>query len=161
MSQKLEVSFNSPQCGWMAIGFEDGINEFHTTTAHAPYTNALGDLLNTLTATLGKDNEGFSQTLKWNRDPEAFDFVFKKKNGITSIQIIEYPDETRKQQKSETVFAYKGDSRQIAEAFYQTFKQLYNERNVDEFEQNWHQKFPFEEFEKLSKAIANVETATQ
>ncbi len=161
MSQKLEVSFNSPQCGWMAIGFEDGINEFHTTTAHAPYTDALGDLLCILTATLSKDNKDFSNTLKWNRDPEAFDFVFKKKDDRTSIEIIKYPNETRKQQESESVFAYQGDSRQIAEAFHQTFKQLYEERNIDEFEQNWHQKFPLEEFEVLSKAIANAETRTQ
>ena len=28
MANKLEVSFNSPQCGWMSIGFDDGVDEF-------------------------------------------------------------------------------------------------------------------------------------
>ena len=45
MSSKLEVSFNSPQCGWMSIGFDDGVDEFHTTTAHAPHEKALSELL--------------------------------------------------------------------------------------------------------------------
>jgi hypothetical protein len=49
MTGKLEVSFNSPQCGWMSIGFEDGVNEFHTTTAHAPHAFALAELMQILT----------------------------------------------------------------------------------------------------------------
>ena len=46
----LEVSFNSPQCGWMSIGFDDGVNEFHTTTAHAPHELALPELMKILTS---------------------------------------------------------------------------------------------------------------
>ena len=52
MSGKFEVSFNSPQCGWMSIGFDDGTVEFHTTTAHAPHEGALPELLKILTALL-------------------------------------------------------------------------------------------------------------
>lgn len=149
----LEVSFNSPQCGWMSIGFDDGTNEFHTTTAHAPHSEALSELLETLVGLLEKDE--YSHTLKWNRDPEEFDFVFKKENGKVLLEIIEYPTEERDLSKGEKVFFHVGDAKQIAEAFQETFEQLYAERNIDEFEDNWHQKFPLEEFEKLSKAIAN------
>jgi hypothetical protein len=151
MSGKLEVSFNSPQCGWMSIGFDDGVNEFHTTTAHAPHSEALSELLETLVGLLEKDD--YSHTLKWNRNPEEFDFVFERKGDATKIEIIEYPTEERESQKSEKVFSYMGDVKQIAEAFRETFQQLYEERNIDEFEDNWHQKFPFEAFEKLSKTI--------
>ena len=55
MSGKLEVSFNSPQCGWMSIGFSDGQNEFHTTTANAPHRLALSQLLQILTSLLDPD----------------------------------------------------------------------------------------------------------
>ncbi len=155
MPGKLEVSFNSPQCGWMSIGFEDGVNEFHTTTAHAPYSNALPELLSTLTTLLAKNNSDFSHTLKWNRDPEAFDFVFKRLGNDTLIEIIEYPSEERIKEKSERVYFFRGDANQIADAFRETFQQLYDERDIDEFEDNWHQKFPLEEFNRLKGAIEN------
>ncbi len=152
MSGKLEVSFNSPQCGWMSIGFDDGINEFHTTTAHAPHSEALSELLETLVNLLEKEN--FSHTLKWNRNPEEFDFVFEREGNKTKIEIFEYPTEERDLSKGEKVFSHTGDAKQIAEAFRETFEQLYEERNIDEFEDNWHQKFPLQEFENLSKALS-------
>ncbi len=154
MSGKLEVSFNSPQCGWMSIGFEDSESEFHTTTAHEPHENALAEVLETLVNLLEK--EGFSHILKWNRNPEAFDFLFARKDSEATIKIIEYPTEEREIQKSEIVFLHTGNVKQIAEAFYETFRQLYEERNIDEFEDNWFQKFPLEEFNKLSKTIGAV-----
>ena len=49
MTQALEVSFNSPQCGWMSVGFEDANGEFHSTTAHAPHASALAELMMILT----------------------------------------------------------------------------------------------------------------
>lgn len=153
MSAKLEVSFNSPQCGWMSIGFDDGINEFHTTTAHAPHSNALSELLNILVDVLDDNTEDFSRKLEWNRDPEEFDFIFGRKGAEASIKIIEYPTGSRDQEKAETVYVYSGDKKQIAQAFYKTFRQLYDERNIDEFEQNWHQKFPVEEMNDLFKAL--------
>ena len=79
MSEKLEVSFNSPQCGWMSIGFSDGEKEFHTTTAHAPHENALPELLQILSDLINPDYHEFEKTLKWNRNPEEFDFVFRER----------------------------------------------------------------------------------
>ncbi len=151
MPGKLEVSFNSPQCGWMSIGFKDGANEFNTTTAHAPHSNALSELLTAIISML--KNEDYEYTLKWNRDPEEFDFDFRRSGDKTSIEITEYPTGQRDQQEKEKVFGYIGDARQIAEAFYETFRQLYEERDVDEFEDNWQQKFPFAEFERLREAV--------
>jgi hypothetical protein len=151
MSGKLEVSFNSPQCGWMSIGFEDETSEFHTTTAHAPYSGVLSELLETLVKLLGDDD--FNHSLKWNRDPEEFDFIFKREGENVLFEIIEYPTSERDLSKSEKVYFYVGDAKQFAEAFYITFAQLFAERNIDEFEDNWHQKFPLEEFEKLRDSL--------
>lgn len=150
MSEKLEVSFNSPQCGWMSVGFSSGGGkEFHTTTAHAPHENALSELLQILSALLDVDTHEFEKTLKWNRNPEEFDFVFFKDAKKTSLEIIEYPTEERSRERSETVFKYTGSAKEICRAFYETFEQLYEERLNDEFEQNWRQPFPLEEFNKF------------
>lgn len=151
MTGKLEVSFNSPQCGWMSIGFNDGVSEFHTTTAHAPYSGVLAELLETLVKLIDQDD--FDHILKWNRNPEEFDFVFKRDGESVLFEIIEYPTEERDLEKGEKVYVYVGDVKHFAEQFHETFRQLYEERNIDEFEDNWHQKFPLAEFEKLSKTI--------
>lgn len=151
MSGKLEVSFNSPQCGWMSVGFYDGTSEFHTTTAHAPYSGVLSEFLETLSSLLEK--EDFSHILKWNRNPEEFDFVFKRDGENVLFEIIEYPTDERDLAKGEKKYVYVGEFKQFAESFYETFEQLYEERNVDEFEDNWHQKFPLAEFKKLKSVI--------
>jgi hypothetical protein len=70
----LEVSFNSPQCGWMSIGFDDGVNEFHTTTAHAPHESALPELMRILTALADANSAANEYVLKWNRDPRGVRF---------------------------------------------------------------------------------------
>lgn len=155
MTEKLEVSFNSPQCGWMSVGFSVGQKEFHTTTAHAPHENALTELLGILSELV--DGVGaLDKTLKWNRDPEEFDFVFHRTDGgKTLLEIIEYPTEDREERTGDKVFSYEGDTREICAAFYETFQQLFVEREADEFEENWRQPFPVREFENFGQKMGS------
>lgn len=147
--KNFEVSFNSPQCGWMSVGFKNSVNEFNSTTANAPYNGVLAELLNTLIILASE--KSVEKTVKWNRNPEEFDFVFAKSGETLRLEIIEYP--TAEREIKSTVFTHQGNANEIVEAFYQTFSQLYEDRNTDEFEQNWRQPFPFTEFESLSKQI--------
>lgn len=161
MTQKLEISFNSPQCGWMSIGFEDGVSEFHTTTAHAPHQTALPDLMGILTALAteggnpnsseGVSNEEF--ILKWNRDPEEFDFRFVRDGQTLLIEIYQFPTEERDTAERELVFSHTGSVADALSAFAETFDQLYEDRDTDEFEFNWRQPFPFKEFEAFKRTI--------
>lgn len=150
MAREFEVSFNSPQCGWMSIGFEHEGAEFHTTTAAVPHRNALSEMLTMISQLLVAD-EGFSKTLKWNRDPEEYDFLFKKDGRTAAIEIIEYP--TFERESGESVYRFEGDPAAIAKAFVTTFEQMFEERDIDEFEENWHQAFPVEAFENLKTAV--------
>jgi hypothetical protein len=153
MSRNLEVSFNSPQCGWMSIGFEDGVNEFHTTTAHAPHQFALTELMQTLTALMHPSEPLKEHTLKWNRDPEEYDFRFVREADELVIQIFEYPTDERSGDERRLVFEHKGKVANVCRAFASTFDQLYEDRETDEFEFNWRQPFPYEEFEEFKKRI--------
>ena len=151
MLGKLEVSFNSPQCGWMSIGFDDGVSEFHTTTAHAPHALALPELLRILTAlldTAGSQNEFL---LKWNRDPEEFDFRFVRIGDGVTLEIYQYPTDERYSDDRELVFSHQGKVRDVCETFAATFEQLYADRDTDEFESNWRQPFPQPEYEEFRK----------
>lgn len=148
-----EVSFNSPQCGWMSIGFEDGVNEFHTTTAHAPHSTALPELIQILTSLADSNSPENDFLLKWNRDPEEFDFHFVRNGEELLIEIFQYPTEDREATDRELVYSHAGTVDETVAAFAETFNQLYDDRDTDEFEFNWRQPFPFSEYEEFKKRI--------
>lgn len=147
-----EVSFNSPQCGWMSIGFSDGEKEYHTTTAHAPHRTALPDLMRILTE-LAADRDA-EYLLNWNRDPEEFDFRFIRRGGLITAEIYQYPTEERKAEFRELVYSYSGDAAEVLKAFEATFDQLFEDRDTDEFEFNWRQPFPLKEYEEFKRTLA-------
>ena len=155
MSGNREVSFNSPQCGWMSIGFEDGVKEFHTTTAHAPHETALGELMQILTALLDSEATENDYVLKWNRDPEEFDFRFLRSGDQLTLEIYQYPTDDREPAERELVFTHTGQVRGIVDAFAATFAQLYEDRDTDEFEFNWRQPFPYQEYQAFRNRIVN------
>ena len=155
MSKKLEVSFNSPQCGWMSIGFDDGSTEFHTTTAHAPHEKALAELLRILTDLLSADSVNDEYILHWNRNPEEFDFRFVRDDENILLEIYQYPTDERDTENRELVYSHQGSVKNVCESFYATFAQLYEDRNTDEFEFNWRQPFPFEDYAEFENKIKN------
>lgn len=157
MPNKLEVSFNSPQCGWMSIGFEDGEKEFHTTTAHAPHSMALSEILQILSDLLDENSANNEYVLQWNRNPEEFDFQFVKMGENVQLDIYQYPTELREAENRERVFFHNGNVKDVCAAFAETFKQLYEDRNTDEFESNWHQPFPLAEFENFESKLKSAQ----
>lgn len=157
MEKKLDVSFNSPQCGWMSIGFDDGENEFHTTTAHAPHEKALPEILNSLSSLLETKETMKDLSVAWSRNPEEYKLFFRRFENSISFQFVEYPpipdtkDDLRKD--GVIVFSYAGKAKDVCQSFYETFEQLYEDRETDEFEFNWRQPFPFEEFENFKSKL--------
>jgi len=155
MPGKLEVSFNSPQCGWMSIGFKDAQSEFNTTTAHAPHKLALPQLMTVLTYLSNPRTEQNEYILKWNRDPEEFDFRFlRSEGGSVLFEVYQYPTDERELVARELVFAHLGTVDDVCDAFAETFDQLYADRETDEFEFNWRQPLPFKEYETFRARLA-------
>ena len=154
MLGKLDVSFNSPQCGWMSIGFSDGISEFHTTTAHAPHAAALAELMQILTSLSDPASAQNEFTLKWNRDPEEFDFHFLRNGEKLILEIYQYPGEDRHDSDREIVFSHAGTVGMTIAAFAKTLDQLYNDRDTDEFDFNWRQAFPHRQYGEFRAAIS-------
>lgn len=153
MNSRLEIAFNSPQCGWMSIGFEDGVSEFHTTTAHAPHAAALPELMQILTRLADETCPENEFLLKWNRDPEEFDFRFLREGEKLTLEIYQYPTDERDSTERELVFSHNGRVANVCSAFGETFDQLYADRDTDEFEFNWRQPFPYTEYEEFRKGM--------
>jgi len=137
----------------MSIGFDDGVSEFHTTTAHAPHELALPELLKILSSLLDANSDRNEYLLKWNRDPEEFDFRFVRNGSEMRLEIYQYPTEERDASEKEMVFSHVGTVNEVCKAFAETFDQLYEDRNTDEFEFNWRQPFPYREFEEFKKRM--------
>jgi hypothetical protein len=137
----------------MSIGFDDGVNEFHTTTAHAPHDSALPELMRILTAIADPNSQANEHVLKWNRDPEEFDFRFVRNGGDLLIEIYQYPTDDRDANERELVFTHNGTVDEIVKAFAETFEQLYEDRDTDEFEFNWRQPFPLNEFREFRRVL--------
>lgn len=131
----------------MSIGFADGSQEFHTTTAHAPHERALPELLQILTVLLDESAGENEFVLHWNREPEEFDFRFARSGENLILEIYQYPGEARRQIERTLVFAHSGGLLNASAAFYKTFAQLRADKDTDEFEFNWRQPFPLKEFE--------------
>lgn len=155
MKHKLEVSFNSPQCGWMSIGFDDGESEFHTTTAHTPHTRALAEILRGLSGLIEMRGERDEFKIDWSRNPEEYKLFFVRSGYNIFFQVVEFPPDSEPETEGEIVFSHNGLFRDFCEAFYKTFAQLYEDRDTDEFEFNWRQPFPFEDFKNFETALKN------
>lgn len=137
----------------MSIGFEDGVNEFHTTTAHAPHATALPDLMRILSELADPSSSDNEHLLRWNRDPEEFDFRFVRNSDELTIEIYQYPTEDRDSAERELVYSHSGSVAETLTAFAVTFNQLYEDRDTDEFEFNWRQPFPYKEFEEFKGKV--------
>jgi hypothetical protein len=157
MSNDFFVSFNSPQCGFMSIGFEGGGQKFSTTTAHSPHNRALSLLLKTLTDLLDENSVGLEFLVQWNRDPEEFDFWFAHLDeNQVRFEIWQYPTGRGVNAEREKVFVYAGDTLQFCQAFEATFEQMNKDKETDAFEQNWRQPFPSEDFRKFNQVLQNA-----
>lgn len=158
MSEKFEVSFNSPQCGWMSIGFKNNENEFHSTTAHTPFSNALPEILQGLLLLLETKNERDKFKIDWSRNPESFTLFFTQFKGIIHFQVVQYPTLDHTDEEGEIVFSHNGPVKDFCQAFHETFTQLYESRETDEFEANWKQPFPFADFENFESKLKSART---
>jgi hypothetical protein len=149
MKPGLKVSFNSPQSGYMSIGLKAGKANFVTAVAHEPY-NSLRDLILAISSFLGGED---NVTVKWNREPEEYDFELRRNGNDAEFNIIRYPNHRRQMKKRELVFSHKGTVVNICGSFWTALGELYKDKEVDEFDKNWRREFPEEEMGELTKQL--------
>ena len=119
MSEKLRVSFESPQSGWMSMSLEADGRKFVTAVAHKPY-DSLRELIEVLIALL--EGGARSAVVRWNREPEEFDFVFEARGAEVTISVARYPDHRR--HAREVVFQTRQRKSDVCRAFWRELRQL-------------------------------------
>jgi hypothetical protein len=113
----------------------------------------LPELMQVLTNLADPASPGNEYLLKWNRDPEEFDFRFLRNGEKLTMEIYQYPTDERDATERHLVFSHEGTVGVVVDAFATTFEQLYRDRDTDEFDFNWRQPFPLKEYEQFRSAV--------
>ena len=149
MSEIFFVSFNSPQCGYMSVELRAGDDEFVTAMRHKPY-DSLTDWMNALSSLI--EGEG-AYTVKWNAEPEEFDFNVERKGDEVLLNIVRYQDHRRLDEGKEVVFTFQSGVKDFCTPFWETLEHMHKDIETDEFDKNWRREFPEKEFEALAQKI--------
>ncbi len=149
MSQKLRVSLESPQHGFMSLRLSSEKESFVAVVSHAPY-DSLRDLIEALSAMLAGDGEAI---IKWNSEPEEYDFKLAAKDDSIQLDIIRYPDHRRLAAASSTVFSFHGSKLGACLPFWKELRDLHRRTIQDEFDRQWRRDFPEREMQELTKRI--------
>ena len=149
MNQILKVSFESPQSGWMALGLSAGEQSLRMAASYTPY-DSLRDLIEGLSQLL---TDGARVTVKWNCEPEEYDFNFVLEGDRVRFDVVRYPDHRRIPDASRIVFSVSGSKLDICGPFWSELRDLRRRISTDAFDQNWRREFPQREMQQFTKLI--------
>jgi hypothetical protein len=148
-NQRFHISLESPQCGWMALSVTGGEGFVRYGASYTPY-DSLGDLLDSVTALLqGQD----SIIVKWETEPEQYDWHFQREGEQITLRIIYYPDHRRTRELAREVFVYSLPLIELARDIEAEVRELQERAERDVFESNWRREFPTAELAQLSAAL--------
>jgi len=152
VDNKFSVSLESPQSGWMSLRLRAGAESFVAVMSHAPY-DSLRDLIEGLTA-LAAGGGGF--TVKWNAEPEEYDFEFEPAGTEVELRVARYAGH-RAGDSPSVVFAHRGPRAEVCQSFWHEFEWLRERRDTDVYEQNWRRAFPEREMQDFTRALKSSE----
>jgi hypothetical protein len=157
MNQTLRVSLESPQHGFMSLRLTSDEESFVAVVSHAPY-DSLRDLIKALSEVLASDGD---QTVKWNAEPDEYDFKLEAKGDSFRLDVVHYPDHRRLAEASTIVFSFRGSKLDACRAFWKELRDLQGRRAQDEFERQWRREFPEREMQELTKRIRALKGDTE
>ncbi|HUQ33612.1 MAG TPA: hypothetical protein VM095_15940 [Pyrinomonadaceae bacterium] len=152
MNQKLLVSLESPQHGFMSLRLKAGEESFVAVVSHTPY-DSLRDLVVALSALLDNDCE---VTVKWNSEPEEYDFQLAARGDVAQLLVIHYPDHRRAAETGNRVFSFEDSKAGVCVPFWTELRGLRARTIQDEFDRQWRREFPESELNELTKRIKSL-----
>lgn len=131
----------------MSVGLKFGRQRFLAAMSCRPY-ESLEELMRALTAVMSGAK---SATVRWNEEPEEFDFVFSEVDGECRLEVIRYTSHLRRD--GATVFTAQSSREDICVPFWETLNAMKQDLVVDEFARNWRREFPAKEYSELMGVI--------
>jgi hypothetical protein len=142
----------SPQSGWMSMSLKAGEESFVMGASYRPY-DSLRDLIEALSALLRGSKD---LNVRWNCEPEEFDFRAVAHGGEVEFSVIRYSDHRRRSSTSRVVFSLRSSKLDLCLPFWKALRDLRRRILTDEFESNWRRKFPHRELQQLTKLVRSL-----
>lgn len=156
MNETLSVSLESPQHGFMSLRLKTAGRSFVTVVSHEPY-DSLRDLIAALAAVLDGDCE---LTVRWNAEPDEYDFRLSSRGEHLLLEVIHYPDHRKLPETAATAFSFRGSKADAGRAFWEELRDLESRTARDEFDRQWRREFPEKELEVLTERIKSPKRET-
>ena len=134
----------------MSLSLKAGRSRLAVAASYRHY-NSLHDLIEALTVLLGEGAQG--ATVRWNCEPEEYDFSFTAEGDALQLDVVRYPDHLRRAAASHTVFSFRAPALDICVAFWRELRGLRRRIIVDEFERNWRREFPHAELCEFTRLL--------
>jgi hypothetical protein len=148
----LNVSLESPQSGWMSLRLRAGEQSLVMGVSCAPEDSLL-NLIKGLTAVL---EESRHVRVRWNCEPEQFDFDIAAEGEMTQLIVTRYPDQRREVQAGQFVFSLHTSKPDLCLPFWKELRGLERRAETDVFAQNWRRPFPRREMQELTKLVRKL-----
>ena len=155
MNETLDVSLESPQHGFMSLRLKTAGQSFVTVVSHAPY-DSLRDLIAALAAVLDGDRE---LTVRWNGEPDEYDFRFSSRGDRLLLEVVHYPDHRKLPEAAAAVFSFQGPKADACRAFWEELRDLRSRASRDEFDRQWRREFPERELRELTERVGRLEAS--
>lgn len=133
----------------MSLRLSSGKESFVAVVSHEPY-DSLRDLIDALSYALAGDYETI---IKWNSEPEEYDFKLAARGDFVQLDIIRYPDHHRLAATSSNVFSFRALKLDVCLPFWKELRGLHRRAVQDEFNRQWRREFPEREMQELTKRI--------
>ena len=135
----------------MSLSLKAGVESFVMAASCQPY-DSLRDLIESLSALLSGSRQDV--TVKWNGEPEEFDFRMKAEDNGVELVVVRYPNHRRR--RGSIVFSFRGSKWDVCLPFWKELRDLRIRAGVDVFESNWRRKFPQRELQQFTTLIRSL-----
>src|SRR6266511_221684 len=149
MKQKLTVSFDNPEHGWVGLTISQGEESLKIIASYTPSDSFL-DLTNALYNLLYYRVGG---AVTWHEEPAETELRFSISQEDVELEVYSFSDHRRDYGRGERELAITGSYEEICVPFWRALRSLQGRFSAEELDARWHRPFPWKEIEILTAAI--------
>ena len=149
MKQKLKVSFDDPEHGWVGLTISHGEESLTIIASYTPSDSFL-DLTNTLYNLLCYRIGG---VVTWHEEPSETELRFSISGEQVKLEVYFFWDHRRDSGRGARELAITGSYGEICRPFWRALRSLQGRFSADELNARWHRPFPWKEIDVLTTIV--------